>query len=296
MSHTNVRESQSEAVVPHRERAVRLSQVLTAVPLELHGHRKKLRFIARWLERYALEKGVPAGEVRVLEVGCSNGRNITTPIARLGYQVTGLDIHHESIEYAIAHTPLPNARFLCQDVTQLDPAEEFDVVILSDVLEHVDDPAWLCRESMRHLASRGLVLISIPNGYGPFELEQRFLKATGADAVVERTRRLVARLLRRPSARPGHAIREPAYNYDSGHVQFFHLKDFRRLLDQVGLHVVDAARGALLGGTLSQHTVGRFPSLVGASLRVADFLPMRWVTTWYFCCTAAPASSSSGRN
>ena len=293
MSHTNVRPSRENLTAQPHACDARAEEILSSVPLELHGHRKKVRFIARWLERHAVENDLPPGQVRVLEVGCSNGRNISIPLARLGYQVTGLDIHRESIEYARAHASLPNARFLCQDLSALDPDEHFNVVILSDVLEHVDDPAWFCRESTRHLLPEGLVLISIPNGYGPYELEQRFLRVTGAEKLVEGTRRLVARLLRRPSARPGVAREEPAYNYDSGHVQFFHLEDFKRLLDRVGLRVVEESRGALIGGTLSLHTLGRFPALVAASLRVADFLPMRWVTTWYFCCTGSAAPSPS---
>ena len=291
MSPTNVQTSQENLPAQYQVGDARARQILATVPLELHGHRKKLRFMLRWLERYAVDNDLPASQVRVLEVGCSNGRNITTPLARLGYQVTGLDIHRESIEYARAQTQLPNARFLCQDLAALDPGEEFDVVILSDVLEHVDDPAWLCRESAKHLVSDGLVLISIPNGYGPYELEQRVLTVTGGEKVVEGTRRLVARLLRRPSARPGNTMQELAYNHDSGHVQFFHLEDFKRLLDRVGLRVREESRGALFGGTLSMHTLGRFPALVAASLRLADFLPMRWVTTWYFCCTASARPS-----
>ena len=291
MSSTNVHTSQENLAAQLQVSEARAGEILATVPLELHGHRKKLRSMLRWLERYAVDNDLPASQVRVLEVGCSNGRNITTPLARLGYQVTGLDIHAESIEYARANTPLPNARFLCQDLAALDSGEQFDVVILSDVLEHVDDPAWLCRESTKHLVSGGLVPISIPNGYGPYELEQRFLKVTGAGKVVEGARRLVARLLRRPSARPDSVIHEPAYNYDSGHVQFFHLEDFKRLLDRVGLRVLEQSRGALIGGTLSLHTLGRFPALVAASLRIADFLPMRWVTTWYFCCTATARPS-----
>jgi hypothetical protein len=105
----------------------------------------------------------------------------------------------------------------------------------------------------------------------------------------------VARMLRRPSTRVGHSVREPAYNSDSGHVQFFHLKDFRQLLDRVALRVVNQSRGALFGGTLSMQTLGRFPSIVAASLRVADFLPMQWVTTWYFCCVAKPTTPMQTR-
>jgi 2-polyprenyl-3-methyl-5-hydroxy-6-metoxy-1,4-benzoquinol methylase len=255
------------------------------VPLELHGHRKKLKFIWSSIEKYRLERGLAAGKVRVLEVGCSNGRNITTPLARYGYEITGLDIHEDSIEYARSQTPLPNARFLCEDLAELPDSERFEVVILSDVLEHVNDPEWLCRESMRHLTPGGLVLISIPNGFGPYELEQRWLKRTRLDRFIDVSTRKIGQLLRRP-AYVGRRSSDPAYNYDSGHVQFFHLKDFKRLLDRVGLEIIDRANGALFGGTLSLQTVGRFQLVVSASLRLADLLPMRWVTTWYFCCTA----------
>jgi 2-polyprenyl-3-methyl-5-hydroxy-6-metoxy-1,4-benzoquinol methylase len=255
------------------------------VPLEFHGHRKKLNFVWKSIELYRVEKGLAPAQVRVLEVGCSNGRNITTPLARYGYAITGLDIHRESIEYARSQTPLANARFLCEDLAQLPETEVFEVVILSDVLEHVNDPEWLCRESMRHLTSDGLVLISIPNGFGPYELEQRLLKRTRLDRFIDASTRKIGRLLRRP-AHMGRPSGDPAYNYDSGHVQFFHLEDFQRLLDRVGLQVIHRANGALFGGTLSLLLVGRFKSVAAASLRVADLLPMRWVTTWYFCCTA----------
>lgn len=261
---------------------------LEAIPLELHGHRKKLQFIWRCIERYRLARGLAPGQVRVLEVGCSNGRNITTPLARAGYEITGIDIHLESIEYARGQTPLPNARFLCQNLEDLATEERFDIIILSDVLEHVDQPAWLCRESMKHLVTAGLVLISIPNGFGPYELEQRVLKRTRLDQVITRSIRAIGRMLRRPSSLAGRPVGGPAYNYDSGHVQFFHLRDFRRLLDQVGLEVVERANGALFGGTVTLLTLGRLPLVVRASLRLADFLPMRWVTTWYFCCVARP--------
>ena len=257
-----------------------------AIPLELHGHRKKLQFIWRCIERYRLGRGLASGQVRVLEVGCSNGRNITTPLARCGFEITGIDIHLESIEYARRQTPRPNARFLCQNLNELPADERFEVIILSDVLEHVDDPGWLCRESMKHLTAEGQVLISIPNGYGPYELEQRVLKRTRLDELLSRAISAVGRMLRRPSSMAGRPVGGPAYNYDSGHVQFFHLRDFRRLLDEVGLEVVERANGALFGGTVSMLTVGRFRPIVAASLRLADLLPMRWVTTWYFCCVA----------
>ena len=265
-----------------------------SVPLELHGHRKKLRFIWTAIERYRQAHGLGPAQVRVLEVGCSNGRNISDPLARLGYQVTGIDIHAESIEYAKRATPLPNARFLCQNLSDLSPTEQFEIVVLSDVLEHVTEPAAICTGSMRHLVADGLVLISVPNGFGPYELEQRFLKRSGVGWLLSFVRTSIGRALRRPSSMMGKPVGGPAYNYDSGHVQFFHLRDFEQLLDRVGLEVVERANGALFGGTLTSLLVGRFRAVVRGSLVLADRLPQRWVTTWYYCCTARK-SGRAGR-
>lgn len=248
------------------------------VPIELHGHRKKLEFIWRCVDRYRKEHGMTAAQVRVLEVGCSNGRNIATPLAQCGYDVTGIDLHEESIAYAKLHTRLPNARFMCHDLAALGAHEKFEIVVLSDVLEHVEDPASICSMSMRYLVQGGRVQISIPNGYGPYELEQRFLRVTHLHRVIDRVRAAVNRLL-------GRTVSGPEYNQDSGHIQFFHLHDFHRLLDRVGLDVIEKSNGALFGGALT-YMFGKIPLVVVASLKLADWLPQRWVSTWYFSCVA----------
>ena len=252
------------------------SSLVEHLPVELHGHRKKLEFMWRSIESYRADYGLAAASVRVLEVGCSNGRNVAMPLAHCGYQVTGIDLHAESIAYASEHNTLQNARFLCGYLQELDPAEKFDVVVLSDVLEHVEDPASLCVASIERLAPTGRILISIPNGYGPYELEQRWLRKTRLDVGLARARAAVNRLI-------GRTIVEAAYNYESGHIQFFHLKHFRSMLDRVGLEVLEMSKGALFGGALTG-MLGKIPYVAAASLRAADWLPMRWVSTWYFSC------------
>lgn len=271
-----------DARIP-RSRRSDLSQ--PELPLELHGHRKKLEFMQMALERFRVDTGMAPAQVRVLEVGCSNGRNVTMPLAACGYKVTGLDIHEESIEYAQAHNVFDNARFICSLLSDLPGDELFEILVLSDVLEHVEDPAGICMEALQHLAPGGMVLISIPNGFGPYELEQRFLRRTRLDRLFHETVRTIGRLLRRPSSMQGKPVGGPAYNYDSGHVQFFHLDDFLNLLEDVGLHVQQTRNGALFGGTLSINSLGRVSFIVKGSLKLADLLPQRWVSTWYFACS-----------
>lgn len=249
---------------------------LAAVPLELHGHRKKLAFFLRSLEAFRTRRGLSLADTRVVEVGCSNGRNIALPLAEQGYRVTGVDIHEPSIAYASAHNSFPNARFLCQDFADFASDEFFDVVVLSDILEHVEEPLHIIRTATKRLAPGGMVLVCIPNGYGPYENEQRFLRVTGLDRLIEGAIRWGKRLMQR------RAEKQAEYNYDSGHIQFFRMSDFESLAASAGLRIEERANGALFGGGATYYLGLLLPFIVMPSLRLADRLSPRWVSTWYF--------------
>ena len=74
--------------------------------------------------------------------------------------VTGIDISPRAIE--LAHRRgLPNTSVM--DGTKLDfPDESFDLVIASDVLEHIDDEALALREWRRVLRPGGRLLVFVP--------------------------------------------------------------------------------------------------------------------------------------
>lgn len=254
---------------------------LAAVPLELHGHRKKLGFFLHSLDAFRGRRGLAAADISVLEVGCSNGRNVSLPLAEQGYRVTGVDLHGPSIAYAQAQSSLANVRFMCMDFFDFGSGDRFDVIVLSDILEHVTDPGRILAVALEHLAPEGMVLVCIPNGYGPYENEQRILRVTGLDRLLAAAIRGAKRLLgRRPE-------RQAEYNYDSGHVQFFHLDDFRSLVTAAGLRIDEQANGALFGGGLTYYLGLLLPFLVSPSLKLANRLPARWVSTWYFRLSAA---------
>jgi SAM-dependent methyltransferase len=255
-----------------------------SIGVEMHGHRKKLDFFIDALARFRSVRRVPASAVRVLEIGCSNGRNVALPLAELTYDVTGLDIHAASIDAANAANNRSNARFLCMDLADYAVDPPHDVLILSDVLEHVDDPARMIQAAMRHLAPDGIVLVSIPNGYGPFEIE-RFLIRVGLLKPILLAIDLAKRARGRQATPRGADL--PAYNWDSGHVQFFSERAFRRLLAGVGLQVTAKGNGCLFGGEVTSYAHAYCPGLTEGSLRAADHLPSWLVSTWYFECRRA---------
>ena len=101
----------------------------------------------------AVALALPAG-ARLLDVGCGSGW-LSEFFARLGYDVTGIDISPDLIEisrarvssiaYGADHeTPL-RCRFLVHDAEGSALAEEFDAVICYDSLHHFEDERAVVR-------------------------------------------------------------------------------------------------------------------------------------------------------
>ncbi|MDQ3747292.1 MAG: methyltransferase domain-containing protein, partial [Acidobacteriota bacterium] len=95
----------------------------------------------------AVALALPAGS-RILDVGCGSGW-LSEYFARLGYDVTGIDISPDLVEiarervarvpYGADHeTPL-RCRFLVHDVEGQPLAEQFDAVVCYDSLHHFED-------------------------------------------------------------------------------------------------------------------------------------------------------------
>ena len=254
----------------------------------MHGHRKKTLFFIERLRRHADARGVEPKAIKVLRApGCGNGRVVTLPIAEHGFNILGIDSHLPSIESARAESRLDNVRFEHGDFADAPSGGDFDAVILSDVLEHVDDPVRMLNVATRALKPDGIVLIPIPTGDRPYEIEQFLVRKRILWLPLVLVRGVVAAAVRvkhtihgRPPASP----EPPAYNVDSPHVQYFSMDRFRRLLADSGLDVAERRNGAFIGGDLTYFIFYFVPPLVGASLRGVDRLPASVAGTWLFEC------------
>lgn len=92
----------------------------------------------------------------VLEIGCATGELLAAVPVRLGGRRLGVDISAANI--AAARARHPAIEFRCGDYRDL-PAERFDAVVLSDVLEHVPDDVAFLRDAA---AFGGTVLVNLP--------------------------------------------------------------------------------------------------------------------------------------
>jgi SAM-dependent methyltransferase len=97
---------------------------------------------------------------RVLDVGCSDGARLR-PYRAGGWHVAGVDVNARAIE--VARRSEGDFRVgTVRDAAFAD--EQFDLVRLDNVLEHVEDPRALLASVRRLLVPGGRLAIYVPNG------------------------------------------------------------------------------------------------------------------------------------
>jgi SAM-dependent methyltransferase len=93
----------------------------------------------------------------VLDIGCGNGA-LAFDVAKKAKSVTGIDIETKSIEKAKRKHGAGNIRFIAGDATKDLSTETFDVIILSNVLEHIEDSVGFMK-SLKGLAHTYLIRV-----------------------------------------------------------------------------------------------------------------------------------------
>jgi len=84
-------------------------------------------------------KNIKPGE-RILDIGSGNGLLSYEVASKVpGVSVTGIELDIENVEHARKHYKHPNLTFVQGDALKDLPQNKFDVVILSNVLEHIEN-------------------------------------------------------------------------------------------------------------------------------------------------------------
>ncbi|MEW6068413.1 MAG: class I SAM-dependent methyltransferase [Nitrospirota bacterium] len=74
----------------------------------------------------------------VLDIGCGNGA-LTYDIAKKAKYVFGIDINAKNIEYTKKKYNADNITYIIGDATEYKFNDKFDVIVLSNVLEHIEN-------------------------------------------------------------------------------------------------------------------------------------------------------------
>lgn len=258
-----------------------LSETLDEVE-NLWGYSKRLRFVRSSIKESFVDKR--PSELRVLDVGCGNGSQLALPLVCDGFQLTGIDPHEESIAKARQLVNnAANAHFIAGEIEALVDDKKFDVVILSEVLEHMDEPNKLLCASVAFMKPDGIMLVTVPNGYGEFELDWWIFRGL-------RLPQLRDALISRPKETGA-----STENFESGHVQFFTRGRLNKLFDTCNLTVVREASGSFLGGPFVAYSLARSSRFLEWNARITERLPLSWASSWYFVLRHNNAVASHSR-
>lgn len=233
-----------------------------------YGVAKRLEFVT----------GVIAGcrPLRVLDIGCGTGANLTAPLARKFPDVNfvGIDSDAASVSFASRENCPENARY-CVDVDAGDLGT-FDLVIASEVIEHVEDPDAFLVFIKSRLTSNGRVVLTLPNGFGPFEFSsfaETIMHLTG----IYRALRAIKRKLRGEGTNTVPADTLAV----SPHINFFSYRQIHAVIAAAGFVVLEyRPRTFLCGFGFDQ--VMRSVSVIAWNAEVANRLPPQMASAWMF--------------
>lgn len=186
--------------------------------------KRRLSLILKWVAEYAQKE---KRNLKILDIGCGIG-NIALALGNLGHTVLGIDIDKETVQEAKKKTLLPNVDFQRLSIEALGQRStgenQFDVIIASEVLEHLSHPEMMVSQIGKILKKEGILIASVPNGFCLEELIRRFLVKTTPGNRLRLF--LKQKILKQKQVQTA--------TFDSSHQFYFSLNSFLNLLRKEG--------------------------------------------------------------
>lgn len=228
---------------------------------------KRLRFILDNIKKYSPERA------KILDVGCGNGV-ISTNLAASGYQVLGIDVSEKAIQKANQDNRYPNLQFKVLSAEGLaSTGEQYDVIICSEVLEHLDNPSELLSKLYISLKDTGIIIVTVPNGKGPREtlVTRPIIHLRKKNGVMWKSILKLKQVL----GYSGSTTQSDADNLD--HVQFFSKGDLINLLRKNKFEMVKFGKANFIDDVFPfSFFANRIKFFQKIDCAIADYLPYQF--------------------
>lgn len=242
----------------------------------IYGHKKRLLWFKKHLNI----------SDSVAELGCGTGYMITIPLVQDGYNVIGVDLDQDSIEYGhklLQEEGIDSSCLRCVDIKDIHI--KVDTIIVSEVLEHIEDQdlSVVLKNLHSMLSDQGKLLVTVPNGYGWFEFESflwnkmkigRFLEIIYLAPIIGLIK---TRLLNIQSDI------HPSTLSSSPHVQRFTLNRIKSLLEGNGFTIYEYTGSVLFAGQFSHLLFSGIKWIMKFNNFLGDVFP-RLASGFYIAC------------
>ena len=109
-------------------------------------------------------KNMPLKNINILDIGCGGGL-ISVPMKKLGANVVGIDASSKNINVAKTYSKKNNLKikYICSSPEKLKINKKFDILLMLEIVEHVDDINFFVKKSSKFLKKNGLMFIATLN-------------------------------------------------------------------------------------------------------------------------------------
>lgn len=202
-----------------------------------------------WMKKFITKKQ------KIIDVGCGTGYMITIPLIAQGYDVIGYDLDQKSIDYGknlLRNNNLDENRLICKNINTL--SLQPDVIILSEILEHLSnkDLDEFLSLIFSSLKPGGIVLVTIPNGYGLFEFESFLWYKAKIGKLLEKLYIVESILIIKNKLLGINTVEaHPSSLDNSSHLQRFTYFSIEKKLKRHGFFTKQKQGGSLMSGPFS---------------------------------------------
>ena len=144
-------------------------------------------------------------------------------------EVKDLKPNQGNVDITNSRNKFPNVNARFQYLQDCD-IRDFDFIILTEVLEHIPGYMEILEYISQNSKQSMQLLITVPNGIGPFEISQQplyLMRKMGMNGFIWRVKRLLGK-------------KEPySQNYDTPHVNFFRIPPLKKDLRTLGMDFIE---------------------------------------------------------
>jgi 2-polyprenyl-3-methyl-5-hydroxy-6-metoxy-1,4-benzoquinol methylase len=118
-------------------------------------------YLKKWKFLYSKMRQTTHGN-SVLEMGCADGI-MTQWLVRDYSDVTVVDGSDVFLQHVSSRIQAPNLHFDCALFEEYIPNRQYDIIMITHILEHLDDPVNVLRRIKDWISPDGQVFVAVPN-------------------------------------------------------------------------------------------------------------------------------------
>lgn len=254
---------------------------------------RRLEFIEKALHEHLAQQGL--ANIVVADIGCGTGELLTIPLSlNLGKDAIVYAYEPESVTFQRLRSRIDELHI--QNLRPVQNKESlqnltYDAIVVSEVVEHVENPTDFLIELRRLLKPLGILVITTPNGYGIFELETMVFNTLELIGVVPILRKIKRSVIRRHNNSIPVSITDTLAI--SPHINFFTLGDLYQIMKESGFSITKIEGKHLAAGPFSDRIIDKSEKLVKLNAYLGGKLPLRGVAGWMVI--AKKSEDQSGR-